>query len=106
MIATPFGTFASGSTGEIGAGFRILRDSTFIFGDSDASGAFNYGAYLYAASTSSFTFMGQLSASYLDSPSTTSATTYKVQGSALSGKTARFFNDGQSGSMILMEIGA
>lgn len=105
MVSAPFGVF-SGTTGELGAAFRILRGSTFIFGSNDASGAFDYGYYLYATSASNFTFMGHLAASYLDSPSTTSATTYKVQGSALSGKTARFFNDGQSGSMILMEIGA
>ena len=107
MIATPFGTdVASGSTGEIGAGFRILRGSTFIFGDAAASAGYTYGYYSYAASASSFTFMGQLAASYLDSPSTTSATTYKIQGSALSGKRCRFFNNNNTGSMILLEIGA
>lgn len=105
MVSASYGVF-SGTTGELGTAFRILRGSTFIFGSNDASAAYDYGYYLYMASTPSFTFMGMLAASYLDSPSTTSATTYKVQGSALSGKTARFFNDGQSGSMILMEIGA
>jgi hypothetical protein len=105
MVSASYGVF-SGTTGELGTAFRILRGSTFIFGSNDASAAYDYGYYLYATSASNFTFMGMLAASYLDSPSTTSATTYKVQGSALSGKTARFFNDGQSGSMILMEIGA
>lgn len=43
---------------------------------------------------------------YLDSPSTTSATTYKVQGSASTGATLRFQYTSAASSLTLIEIGA
>ena len=43
---------------------------------------------------------------YLDSPSTTSATTYKVQGSASTGATLRFQYTSAASSLTLLEIGA
>ena len=43
---------------------------------------------------------------YLDSPSTTSSTTYKVQGSASTGATLRFQYTSAASSLTLLEIGA
>jgi hypothetical protein len=106
MIAVPFGVYEVASATEIGAGFRILRGTTFIFGDNNASAGYTYGYYLNLSSQTNPTLLAHLSASYLDSPNTTSATTYKLQGSALSGDTCRFFWNSGVGSMILMEIGA
>ena len=50
---------------------------------------------------------GLLSASYLDSPATTSAVTYKVSGLNSSAPGSGFFmNNGATSSMTIMEIGA
>ena len=50
---------------------------------------------------------GLLSASYLDSPATTSAVTYKVSGLNTSAPGGGFFmNNGATSSMTIMEIGA
>ena len=79
----------------------LLRDSTNVTGDAAAP----YLAYphLYlgtAASRSAPTAMN-----YLDSPSTTTATTYKIQSANSGGGTVNFQRDGQVYStMILMEV--
>tara|TARA_B110000259_G_scaffold54504_1_gene64193 strand:- start:2617 stop:3135 length:519 start_codon:yes stop_codon:yes gene_type:complete len=79
----------------------LLRDSTNVTGDAAAP----YLAYphLYlgtAASRSAPTAMN-----YLDSPSTTTATTYKIQSANSGGGTINFQRDGQVYStMILMEV--
>ena len=82
---------------------RLLRGSTEIHfleslgGDTDSS-AKNY--------------FGSVSGSYLDSPSTTSSTTYKIQGSSVLNVSYAAFNRDNSlgdrgfSSMTLMEIGS
>jgi hypothetical protein len=80
--------------------FQILRGSTAIFvgngneGFAEANQASNLRQF-YTTAT----------ATYLDSPATTSATTYKVQIRSVGGSTAiAQYND--NASIILMEIGA
>jgi hypothetical protein len=60
---------------------------------------------------SSSTFYGNISTNYLDSPATTSATTYKIQYSSVSNVATVYINTGQGGSlptstMTLLEIAA
>jgi hypothetical protein len=57
------------------------------------------------------TFYGNISTNYLDSPATTSATTYKIQYSSVSNVASVYINTGQGGSyptstLTLMEIAA
>ena len=88
-----------------GAGLRILRGSTAIFNENanyQAAYTWNDQAenkelYLYTAYT------------YLDSPATTSATTYKTQGRTYvtTGSGEAYFNvNGATSAITVMEIGA
>lgn len=83
-------------------GAKLLRGSTAIQDWSDYN-------YLAATMTGTTFCMAQasVSMSYLDSPSTTSATTYKVQGACDSTSNTAYWqiNSGPS-QIILMEIGA
>jgi len=80
-------------------GGRILRGATTIFtfeggGGNDATAGRN--------------IVGGTSASYLDSPATTSATTYKVQGQSTDNAATAYMNWRSYGgsSITLLEIGA
>ena len=93
--------------GNQGAGVRIFRGSTQIFTSvEDGTGPYE----IYSASSS---IGGRFTYTKLDSPATTSATTYKLQGrpytTASSGR-ADFFDTGNnevgSGQLILMEVAA
>jgi hypothetical protein len=93
-------TFLMFGATNMASGTRIVRGSTAVFtggaqGDSrfDVTGA------------SSPNIGDRITLAYLDSPSTTSATTYKTQGiSAFSSTTVRYQNTFES-TIILMEIG-
>ena len=82
--------------GDTNFNLRLMRDNTAIF--LAFSGAGNFGSgnqhgHGYASS-------------YLDSPSTTSATTYKFQVSENSGGTVRITGEAGGGTLTLMEITA
>ena len=71
-----------GNVGDSSAGWQILRGSTAI-GIGDANGSqIQTGAGSYTGNSNS---VASIVMTYLDSPSTTSSTTYKVQGRALGG---------------------
>jgi hypothetical protein len=59
------------STGNTYLSARLLRNSTSIIGFDDSAD--------YTNGSSTEQYIGSISTSYLDSPATTSATTYKVQ---------------------------
>jgi hypothetical protein len=59
------------STGNTYMSARLLRNSTSILGFDDSA--------VYTNGGSEESYIGSISTSYLDSPATTSATTYKVQ---------------------------
>ena len=81
--------------------FQILRDSTTIFIGNSNEG------FAEATQTSNLRqFYTTATANYLDSPATTSATTYKVQIRSVGGSTAVAQYAGDTASIILMEIGA
>ena len=65
---------------------RIVRDSTAI-GIGDQSGSNRHRATTYESSGAWTYFVGQHNNMFLDSPNTTSATTYKLQFMSSSGET-------------------
>jgi hypothetical protein len=69
---------ASSAYGLCGA--RLLRGTTTIWNPNpeDSSGSYGHGIYLLGTSTTTSAY-GTIDFNYLDSPSTTSATTYKTQ---------------------------
>jgi hypothetical protein len=88
-------------------GIRLLRGSTSIGEFGDANGL--YSASIIAGNATVVVGRTIMSINYMDSPATTSATTYKIQGrcnTTDSGSSIKFQNEGLIGNMILMEIGA
>ena len=78
-------------------GMRLLRGATVLM-------ASNIDGFFESGSTFAKTSMVQ---NYVDSPATTSATTYKTQGCGTHvAVRLRFGYDGSDDTMILMEIGA
>lgn len=100
MVSAQWELFKSGA--EVTGAFKILRGSTDIFVESANSQGFE------AAVNGGRTYIdGRWNGTYLDSPATTSSTTYKLQ--------FRLQNNGQfsvnsqgtqTGTVILMEIAA
>ena len=85
-----------------GSNVRLLRDTTTIYGDE----ADDYGdAFLLEGNIDRY--MQYSTRQYLDSPSTTSSVTYKVQGNSKGGLTSILYNNGSYGAggrITLMEI--
>ena len=94
---------AAGNGGEI----KLLRGATTIFEPGLGDGY--KSLYISAGNATDIQLTNIQSMAYLDSPATTSATTYKTQGkvyqTANSG-TIRFQNGSSISNIILMEIGA
>ena len=98
--------FAQRLNKAIGAGYQLLRGATAIL---DVSGSNTAGTYLEGTPLTDVYFGNVLPVNYLDSPATTSATTYKTQA-----KVTATTNSGnvvaQYGSivstLIALEIGA
>ena len=85
-------------TGNTGVNLRLLRDATTIVQLEIRAG--------HTGSTAT-NFVGGSSTTYLDSPATTSATTYKTQLASNSGGNAAYVQgDNQRSTITLMEIGA
>jgi len=100
---------ASRATGngieETGLVIRLVRGSTAIFNDSNS----NMNLRLQINNiTATMGISAYVNYSYLDSPATTSATTYKTQGASRTSSMSAIFQTGstQTSTMILMEIGA
>lgn len=93
-------------TGTEGWGLRLYRDTTLIHDPTPDTGGPPYFLYLSVAGS---TLHGSGAFSYLDSPSTTSAITYKIQGrKRTSGGTVDIpssgTNNNGSSSITVMEI--
>jgi hypothetical protein len=87
----------SKQTGNTGVGLRILRGSTTIL---------NFEGGICYSGNSNY-LSASASTSYLDSPATTSATTYKLQFNSISNVSIAYVNDGngnQNSTITLMEI--
>jgi hypothetical protein len=92
-----------------GMNHRLMRDSTRIYGSPDTGGGGADSGYSQASGSTRIQFRWNYTITYLDSPATTSAITYKtqfnVQETADSGSvTAQ--GSSQVGSIVLLEIGA
>jgi hypothetical protein len=87
--------YGSGSSNQYGA-FKILRDSTAVYGE---------GTYMGMAlgSSQNIEMATRFSANFIDSPATTSSITYKIQVKQISGGTVIV---GTPSSLTLFEIGA
>jgi hypothetical protein len=92
------------STAPVSAAYRLMRGATSI------NDFLNGSASLYAAPTSATLYLGDIwNLSYLDSPATTSATTYKTQANVDNTGSSRQVElqpQNSTSTMILMEIGA
>lgn len=90
------------SGGDQGVGIQIVRGATSVYD----TGANVWG--FYAGGSVSSIQLGHVGAlTYLDSPATTSATTYKTQAKNLRATGASYYQDGGAPSAItLIEIGA
>ena len=94
-------TMISGANTSIRAKVKLVRESTDIYTS-------NAGITVGGASSSSIAAGSNISIVYLDSPATTSSTTYKTQGAAAfdSNELAQFQRDGSTSTITLLEIGA
>ena len=87
----------SKQTNNTGVGLRVLRGATTILNFE--------GGVAYSGNSNYISASG--STSYLDSPATTSSTTYKLQFNSISNVGNCYVNDGngnQASTMTLMEI--
>ena len=82
---------------DTGLGFRLLRNGTVI-----EQAVTTYDNYIYDGGGQT-EYRGQDTETYLDSPATTSALTYKIQANPYSG-TVRVQSDNNRSRMTLMEI--
>ena len=88
------------------AAMRLQRGATTVY---DCSGTNNNSAMKIGATGASEVYMsGNFAISFLDSPATTSSTTYKTQGrcQTTANSASLSFQDGGTSSIILLEIGA
>jgi len=90
------------------AGIRLMRGATFIFGDNGATGSGVVSAFFGDPLTNQ-SRREMFTMTFLDSPNTTSSTTYKTQlaienaGNSASATTSE---SSSTASIILLEIGA
>jgi hypothetical protein len=106
LILTTQPIFATAAAATINTGQRLMRDATVI---SDYAPS-KYESFSFTGTGASAIAIRSLqSISYLDSPSTTSATTYKTQGAlnSTANSAALIYQETSSkASIVLMEIGA
>ena len=90
------------SADAVNTAVQVLRGATVVYLQ-------DFAAQMYSAGETALALAGYHNANYLDSPATTSATTYKTQGrvSSTSRGGVVVFQEGTTiSSIILMEIGA
>lgn len=108
MVLTSQPAVIGRDTVQAGGAVRLLRGSTTVYDPTGAN--FHESFQIQGSGNSSYSYLGVLySISYLDSPATTSSTTYKTQGrvqTAANFPLLNFQDNGATSSMILLEIGA
>lgn len=99
VIATQLVTFGTGGNSDAGLSLNIMRGATQVY-EMAQNQAFTLNQNTTTAHP--------ITMNYLDSPATTSATTYKIQGklNATSGRNARFQQNSSTSNILLLEIGA
>ena len=106
LVLTTQQIMAQANTSTAATGTRLMRGATVI-ADFAPSKYESWASTATGAST--VALRGMQSISWLDSPATTSATTYKTQGAlqfTSSSSTMYFQETGAAASIILLEIGA
>jgi len=99
----------AGGASETGLGIKLLRGSTDILNLGGTNADKTSYLYVNAGASSGRELAAVLGASYLDSPSTTSSTTYKTQSRVASTNDAgssTFQGSSTPSTMLLLEIGA
>ena len=100
--------YRTGSNNQARAGVRLMRNSTAILTPStDGTGPIS--PYLEVGNSNGIYFNYMYPITYLDSPATTSATTYKTQGrivTATNNNTIVFQDSSGASTITLMEIAA
>lgn len=110
ILVNQSGYVSRNTATDCGFGTRLLRGATVILTSvADANGP--YDAYTGATGTSGTRYLlSRHTTVYLDSPATTSATTYKTQGAVYVSGTLNFQTTGSgsnaTSTIILMEIAA
>jgi hypothetical protein len=101
------GLSAASSQTQIGCGLRLLRGGTAIYTPDNVDRVGQQSVAMTSATVTNLSSM--MSFSYVDSPATTSATVYKVQGrtkTTAGGGQTLFQETSASSDIVLMEIGA
>jgi hypothetical protein len=99
LISGAAQAYGTASDNTIGGFFNLLRGATQLLQ--------TLTPYYVVPSNGGTNISSSFSSSYLDSPATTSATTYKVQGKTLAAsQTLRFQSESRLSSITLLEIGA
>jgi len=88
-----------GSTTSTGGSLNLVRTSTEIVSRAD-------GSIFIEGASATLGYSGIQNIMYLDSPATTSATTYKTQQRARSGGNMRTQPNASTSIILLLEIGA
>lgn len=102
-VSQPVYVYDDSSPVESAAGLKIVRNSTTVFAQTTN----NDTSYIYMPNGGTrFDFNSIITLQYLDSPATTSSTTYKVQGALGTGRNMFFQNGNSLSSITLMEIAA
>lgn len=89
--------------------YRLLRGATEIFAPYGTNFNESIGGFIGGPTITSLGYQTILSIAYLDSPNTTSSTTYKTQGrreTNSAGEAVYFQLTGSASSIVLLEIGA
>jgi hypothetical protein len=96
---------ASRTSDDVGVQYRLVRGSTTILQQGAADEGGSFYQYIAMSGESSVIFTTVTPITYLDSPSTTSATTYKITGKSNFSSTTASFQKGSAVSTItLLEI--
>ena len=96
LILAKVNVLATGGGDDVGVRVQPLRGSTVL--------AANYSELYISDANEDPGTIGELKINYLDSPNTTSETTYKLQGAVPSGGTATFQFDSKFSTLTLMEV--
>ena len=107
ICALSAGLFRSNNTGQ-GGTFRILRGSTEVFRHQASANSALFTRMATGDGSQTIVY-GLYAVNYLDSPATTSATTYKIQGKVLyttNGGSIVCQSESTKSTMMALEIGA
>jgi hypothetical protein len=105
LVTQAYELFRANNT--VQAGSILKRGATTVW-DGDETNRYSLPSLLTNASMSSFQWSGQVVVSYLDSPATTSSTTYKMQMAVENTTNSQQIatNKNVTSTIILLEIGA